>query len=355
MYALAAGNSSADACTTSPAETKEAITVGATDINDNRASWSNYGNCVDIFAPGVDITSAWGTGDTATNTISGTSMATPHVTGAAARYLATNPCASPAAVATALAANATSNVVVNPGTGSPNKLLSTSFIGAAAASSCPTAPGAPAFTATGAIGKVQTSWTVPSGNGSPITAYRLYRGTTLGGEGSTPYQTFSFSTTAFDDSNVTAGNTYYYQVEAVNAIGGTRSSERSAVPTAASSPTAPAAPALNASATSGRVTLSWNIPSNGGSAITGFAVYKGTTAGGEGSTPIITLSATTTSYPDTAVVNGTRYYYQVAAINAVGRTRSNEANATPPAACRTSGKSGVCKKSSTAGTRATTR
>jgi len=356
VYALAAGNSSADACFTSPAETREAITVGATDISDNRASWSNYGNCVDIFAPGVNIPSAWGTGDTATNTISGTSMATPHVTGAAARYLSTNPCASPSDVANALVANATPNKVVNPGAASPNILLATAFMGAAATAPCPNAPGAPALTATGAVAKVQLSWTVPSDNGSPITAYNLYRGTTAGGEGTTAFKTFSSTTTAFDDTAVSAGTTYYYKVEAVNSVGGTKSSERSATPTPSSSPTAPGAPTLGASATTGRVSLSWNVPSNGGSPITGFAIYKGTTSGGEAATPVVTVSATTTSYNDTAVTNGTRYYYQVAAINAVGRTRSNEASATPPpTTCRTNGKSGVCKKSAAAGTRVTAR
>ena len=355
VYALAAGNSSADACNSSPSGTVEALTVGATDSTDTRASWSNWGSCVDIFAPGVNITSAWGTGDTATNTISGTSMATPHVTGAAARYLATNPCASPSAVASALLGNATANKVVNPGTGSPNKLLATAFIGAAASAPCPTAPGAPALTATGAVAKVQLSWTVPSNNGSPITAYRLYRATTSGGQGTTPLQTLSSSTTAFDDTAVTAGTTYYYRVEAVNSIGATKSSERSAVPTAASSPTAPGAPSLSASATSGRVSLTWTVPSNGGSAITGYAIYRGTSSGGEGTTVYASAGATATSFNDTSVVNGTRYYYQVAALNAIGQTRSNEANATPPTTCRTTGKSTVCKKTAGAASNATAR
>ena len=124
-YAIAAGNSNVNACTTSPARTPEAITVGATDINDNRASFSNFGTCLDIFAPGVNITSDWGSSNTATNTISGTSMATPHTAGAAALYLAANPTAAPLAVRNALVANATAGVVRSPGTGSPNLLLFT--------------------------------------------------------------------------------------------------------------------------------------------------------------------------------------------------------------------------------------
>jgi subtilisin family serine protease len=122
-YAIAAGNSGANASTSSPARVTEAITVGATSNTDAKASWSNYGSVLDIFAPGVSITAGWNTSDTATNTISGTSMATPHVAGAAAVYLAGHTSATPAQVATALVNGATSGVVTSPGTGSPNKLL----------------------------------------------------------------------------------------------------------------------------------------------------------------------------------------------------------------------------------------
>ncbi|WDZ86968.1 S8 family peptidase [Micromonospora cathayae] len=123
-YAVAAGNESgANACNVSPASTPAAITVGATESTDARASYSNIGTCLDIFAPGSSITSAWYTGDTATNTISGTSMASPHVAGAAALALAANPSYTPQQVRDKLVNDATSNVVTNPGTGSPNKLL----------------------------------------------------------------------------------------------------------------------------------------------------------------------------------------------------------------------------------------
>ncbi|MGH3648152.1 MAG: S8 family peptidase [Micromonosporaceae bacterium] len=126
VYAIASGNSNSNACNFTPARTPEAITVNSTDRNDARSSFSNYGTCTDIFAPGRDITSTWNTSDSATNTISGTSMATPHVAGGAALYRSANPSASPAQVQQALKDNASKNKVTNPGSGSPNNLL---FVG----------------------------------------------------------------------------------------------------------------------------------------------------------------------------------------------------------------------------------
>ena len=122
-YAVAAGNSNTDACSGSPASTATAITVGATTSADARASYSNYGACLDLFAPGSSIKSDWNSSTTATNTISGTSMATPHVAGAVALYLSANPSATPATVAEVLNSSATLNKVTSAGTGSPNLLL----------------------------------------------------------------------------------------------------------------------------------------------------------------------------------------------------------------------------------------
>ena len=125
VVVVAAGNDNANACNYSPARTAAAITVGSTASNDTRSSFSNYGSCLDIFAPGSSIRSAWYTSTTASNTISGTSMASPHVAGAAAKYLSTSPSASPATVRNALVNAATTNVVSGAGTGSPNRLLYT--------------------------------------------------------------------------------------------------------------------------------------------------------------------------------------------------------------------------------------
>ncbi len=134
-YAVAAGNGNSagvaqDACASSPARVPGALTVGATDQADRAASFSNHGRCVDLFAPGVGITSAWHTGATATSTISGTSMATPHVAGVAALVLSSTPSAQPAAVATTVTGAATTDHVVLSRTatraGTPNRLLFTS-------------------------------------------------------------------------------------------------------------------------------------------------------------------------------------------------------------------------------------
>ena len=130
-YAIAAGNGDIfgnpqNACNFSPARVAAAMTISATDRTDTKASWANYGSCVDWFAPGVSITSAWYSSDTATNTISGTSMATPHTTGVAALYLQGNPTASPATVRTTLFNLTTKGIVKNSNT-TNNHLLFTNF------------------------------------------------------------------------------------------------------------------------------------------------------------------------------------------------------------------------------------
>lgn len=185
VYAVSAGNSSVSACTQSPADVPTAITVAATNKTDTRASFSNFGTCVDIFAPGVAITAGWIGSNTATNRISGTSMSSPHVAGAALLYLEANPSATPAQVATALTSNATKGKVKTPGSGSPNRLLYMGFITGGGGggnqppvanftSSC-NASHSCTFTSTSTddVGVVSLQWSRPSGvilgTTSPIT------------------------------------------------------------------------------------------------------------------------------------------------------------------------------------------
>jgi len=120
VMVVAAGNSDADACNYSPASEPSAVTVGATTTSDARASYSNYGACLDLFAPGSGITSAWHTSSSATNTISGTSMASPHVAGVAALLREAKPLASAAQITGYLTLDATAGVLANVGVGSPN-------------------------------------------------------------------------------------------------------------------------------------------------------------------------------------------------------------------------------------------
>jgi len=133
VYSVAAGNGNSlgaaqDACTLSPSRTPAALTVSATDSKDSKASWANYGSCVDLFASGVGIVSAYNSGDTATATMSGTSMATPHVTGVAAQYLEVYPAASAGSVAAAVTSNSTPDKVLSPGAGTANRLLYSAFV-----------------------------------------------------------------------------------------------------------------------------------------------------------------------------------------------------------------------------------
>jgi subtilisin family serine protease len=125
--AVAAGNSNANACNSSPARAVNAITTGSTTMTDARSSFSNFGTCLDIFAPGSGILSAWFTSNTATATLSGTSMASPHVAGVAALYKQANPSASSTTIRNAIVNNATTGVISNAGTGSPNRLLYSRF------------------------------------------------------------------------------------------------------------------------------------------------------------------------------------------------------------------------------------
>jgi fibronectin type 3 domain-containing protein len=210
------------------------------------------------------------------------------------------------------------------GLGTPNGIAAFSLAGGASQ-----AAGAPTgLTATGTAGQVALSWTAPtSSGGSAITGYAIYRKTSSGAE--TLLATAGTGTT-YTDTAVSAGSTYFYDVAAVNGSGpGAKSAEMSAAVPAATI-TVPGAPTgLTASTSVGSVVLSWKAPSStGGSAITSYNVYRGTATGAE------TLKAsgvTTTSYTDTTVTGGTKYFYEVTAVNAKGESaRSSELSATPP-------------------------
>jgi subtilisin family serine protease len=168
---VAAGNENQNACNVSPARAANAITVGSTTSSDARSSFSNYGTCVDVFAPGSSITSAWYTSTTATNTISGTSMASPHVAGVAALYLQGAPTATPATVANAIVTTSTTNVVTSAGTGSPNRLVFSLLTGGTTTPPPPTGT-----TYTGSLSGTGANSYQPSTTGYAVTVSGAHTG-----------------------------------------------------------------------------------------------------------------------------------------------------------------------------------
>ena len=179
VYTIAAGNAAADACTYTPARTPNALTVGASDQSDLRALYSNWGSCLDVFAPGHQIVSTWASGDTATASLSGSSMAAPMVAGAAALYLEANPTASAGSVAQGLKTLATSGVLTTNDPSSPNLLLY-SQIGLAPTNAAVTVSGRVTMNNRG-IRKIWLSLTDLS-NGTTVYALTNFLGTYQFGE-----------------------------------------------------------------------------------------------------------------------------------------------------------------------------
>ena len=246
----AAGNSNVDACTTSPGGNKPSgLTVGATTITDARASYSNFGACLDLFAPGSDIVSAGISSPAATAVLSGTSMAAPHVAGLAARYLSAAPTATPSQVMTALINATTANVVTSAGTLSPNRLAygdpdmvpsspgatspsspgttvptSTTTVppgsGTAALPSIPGIPGTPVSLAGAA--SAWLNWTAAATGGSPISGHvvRIYRKGVLSSQVVVDADSFHTITA------LSAGTSTSFTVAAMNGVGAGPFSER---------------------------------------------------------------------------------------------------------------------------------
>ncbi|MBG6218960.1 subtilisin family serine protease [Arthrobacter sp. CAN_A6] len=227
----AAGNSAADACTASPARLPAALTVAASDSSDRQASFSNVGTCVDLYAPGVSIMSASSTSTTATATLSGTSMAAPHATGAAVLLLAQQPSLTPAQVTATLNNEATTNVVSSASAGTPNRLLYAAAP-TARGGTVAKAPAAPTnVKATAGSRSASLSWTKGSDGGSPLTGQTItaYSGTQRIGS-----VNIAASATTVTITGLTAGRAYAFTVTATNTIGSSPASIRSNTITALS-------------------------------------------------------------------------------------------------------------------------
>ena len=179
-------------------------------------------------------------------------------------------------------------------------------------------PAPTGLTASAGSGRISLSWTASSG----ATSYNVYRGTSAGGESSTPLAT-GVTTTSYPDSTAAAGTTYYYKVAAVNTYGNSGLSNEASAAIPSSPPPVPTG--LTAMKGNKQVLLNWTASSGA----TSYKVYRGTAPGAE-STPPIATGITSTSYTNTGLKNGTTYYYKVAAVNATGTSPlSNEASATP--------------------------
>lgn len=320
---VAAGNSNADACKYSPAGAPEALTVGASDINDNRASYSNYGDCVDIFAPGSSIISASATNPTGSATMSGTSMATPHVSGLAALYLAQNPTATPAQIVTALRDNGILNAINNAQSQYGNILINNNFIRGAA----PVTPNPnPVLNAPDQVASIAvTSTTANSGTvswvdgasngGSPITGH-VIRALAPGEIYAIANSVRGANVTSYTLTGLDANTNYTFSVYAYNDIGSGKVSAGVIAKTAVGVPTAPAG--LAAKPGSSTASLTWTTSNDGGSPITWFEVetYSATTAkwttAGTSTSPSMTL---------TGLASGATYMARVKANNAFGASK----------------------------------
>lgn len=270
VMAVAAGNSNVDASGSSPARVAEAITVGSTTSTDARSSFSNYGSIVDIFAPGSSITSAYYTSNTAVAILSGTSMASPHVAGAAALYLEHAPGSTPAQVEAALkqfAAVGRISGLTGRRANTPNNLLQITF-GTPPTEAAPNAPtlSSPANNATNQSLSPTLSWAASSG----ATSYNLEYSTSSNFTSGNTLIT-GITSTSRGISGLLNSTTYYWRVNATNDIG---TSDWSAVGnfTTTAPVTLPAAPTLrspanNATNVSRTATMSWN-------AVTGATSYE---------------------------------------------------------------------------------
>jgi subtilisin family serine protease len=326
VMAVAAGNSNANACNSSPARAANAITVGSTTTTDARSSFSNTGTCLDIFAPGSAITSSWIGSSTATNTISGTSMAAPHVAGVAAVLFGRFPTSTPAQIASMLRTSATPNVVTAAGTGSPNYLLYLDPLGGPIVAPPPPTPSAPSaptgITITPGSGQLSVRFTAGAAGTSPITSYKYSV------NGGTTWATRQTGTTASPIviTGLTNGTTYSVSIRAVSLVGDGATS----TPVSVTIPVAPTTPTIGIAIANARrtATVRWTLGANGGSAITSHVVTAYLNGSGTAAQSVTVNGATAVSATVSGLTAGGSYTFKVLARNAFGSSAlSSSSNA----------------------------
>ena len=316
---VAAGNAQSpapptDACLDSPARTPAAITVGAiaNTSNDSVASYSNFGACLDLFAPGSGVQSAYFTSDSATALMSGTSMASPHVAGVVARMLQTSPLSTPAQIWAEIDAATTAGVITGTTVGDPNKLL---FM------SPPALPSAPlSVSGVAANARVALSWQPPATDGDAAILDYVVQYKTVAAPSWSTFADGASASTSATVAGLVNGTSYVFQISAVNEVGvGPASAVSGAIAVAATAPSAPLA--LTAAIVDVHAELSWTAPTDdGGFPISGYTA----TASGDG------LTCTTSAALSCAIAGlrpGVAYTFTVVAHNVVGPSQPSSPSA----------------------------
>ncbi|MVA74756.1 S8 family serine peptidase [Auraticoccus sp. F435] len=316
----AAGNEGVSGCSSSPGRLGGVINVAATDSSDRRPAWSDRGGCVDLFAPGVGIRSAWISSRTSTQVLDGTSMAAPHVTGVVARFLERQPRASVKQVWAAIRSDATLDVVRDPA-GTPNRLVYSDVDFRK--------PGVPTSTRADldhAARSTTVRWAPPVRDGGrPITGYRVTRSDEDASGRGPVTKVVSAGSRSSTFTDLVPGHRYTFSVTAINAVG--TGPKRAWLEAAVvQKPGRPARPVLKSGYTDDRsvsVRADWDRPSGG--AVDHYVITARPTSGGSTTTRRVDGDVTWGSVP--GLVRGRSYIVSVYGVNAAGAGAKSPASA----------------------------